>query len=89
MINPKSPIESTNERIATDRARQEQSLRNQYTGTTHMSRCRAAANDVVEYSRRGSVELAGEARRTLDTLCWSPEGYPESIRAILREGGLS
>lgn len=84
----KSVTQITAEECAAQRAEHEASLRTEYSGTTHLSRCRAAANDLVEYARRGDMALAGEARRTLDTLCWSPDGYPQQVQDILRAGGV-
>jgi hypothetical protein len=49
---------------------------------------------IAEYSGRGQVELAAQARRTLDSVCaeWSEErgkfSYPESVRLALRAAGL-
>lgn len=84
MYEPKSPISTTDDRVAADRARLDESLRNQYTGTTHRDRCLGAVRDIAHYSATGQTALAGEARRTLDTLCWSPYGYPEYVRDALR-----
>jgi hypothetical protein len=59
-----------------------------------LSQAIATVNDIAAYSERGSAELAGEARRTLNDLCceWSDElgcmSYPETIRAALRARGL-
>jgi hypothetical protein len=56
----------------------------------------AAICDIADYSDRGDVVLAAQARRTLDELCAgyndSPDGpalsYPPAVREALRERGL-
>jgi DNA-binding NarL/FixJ family response regulator len=37
---------------------------------------------------RQVVDGYRQARATLDQLCWSPDGYPEPVRAALRAAGL-
>jgi len=64
-----------------------------YTGgpsaaETRISRALGAVADMAEYYARGDVTLGAQARQTLDTLCWSPNGYPEPVRAALRAAGL-
>jgi hypothetical protein len=53
-----------------------------------MSRCRQAVADIAAYVARGDTVMAGEARRTLNELCWTSAGYPEFVRAALRAAGL-
>lgn len=55
---------------------------------THIDLCLGAVADIAEHVRRGEMALAGEARRTLDELCWSPAGYPKPVREALRAAGL-
>lgn len=54
-----------------------------------MSRCRQAVADIASYVSRGDTVMAGEARRTLNELCWTSGGYPEFVRAALRAAGLN
>lgn len=43
---------------------------------------------MADYVASGQESLARQARRTLDDLCWSPTGYPPSVKAALERAGL-
>lgn len=57
-------------------------------GYDRRSQCLGAVAEIAECVRRGDVVLAAEARRTLDTLCWSPDGYPAYVVDALDAHGL-
>lgn len=56
--------------------------------TSKLSLALGCVNDIAEYVAMGNQPLAQEARRTLDSICWSPDGYPAPVAEALRAKGL-
>lgn len=57
-------------------------------GYDRRAQCLGAVAEIAEYARRGDVVMAAQARRSLDFLCWTPEGYPAFVVAALDAHGL-
>lgn len=57
-------------------------------GYGRRAQCLGAVAEIAEYARRGDVVLAAQARRSLDVLCWTPEGYPAFVAEALDAHGL-
>lgn len=59
-----------------------------------LSQSLSAVHDIATYAASGQVELAAQARQTLDSLCaqWSDDldklAYPAPVRDALRAAGL-
>jgi hypothetical protein len=45
-------------------------------------------NEIARYAAQGNETMAQDARRTLDELCWSAEGYPAAVARALDAKGL-
>jgi hypothetical protein len=56
--------------------------------TTLVELALAQVNELAEQVANGNMPLAQQARMTLDSLCWSPDGYPAPVAAALRRKGL-
>lgn len=55
---------------------------------TRLDLCLGAVADIADCVARGDEALAGQARKRLNELCWSPDGYPTQVREALRAAGL-
>ena len=57
-------------------------------GNAYPDRCLGQVAAIRDALARGDETAAREARRMLDTLCWSADGYPAFVVAALDEAGL-
>lgn len=57
-------------------------------GHTWTEQCLGAVAEIATALHRGDETGAQSARRTLDTLCWTPEGYPTFVADALDGLGL-
>lgn len=50
--------------------------------------CLGKVAEMALHRRRGDVVMEEQARRSLDVLCWSPDGYPAFVAEALDAHGL-
>lgn len=48
----------------------------------------AQVNEIARHVASGNEAMAQDARRTLNELCWSQQGYPPPVRKALKARGL-
>lgn len=63
-------------------------MKNSNSSESTISRALSQVSEIKAALARGDETLAREARKTLNELCWSPDGYPAPVRNALDDAGL-